>query len=111
MVDGDRGWRRSASSGAGSPAIGEGGENVGRMRRSLGKSGAALVELGDGEDDRDDGDSALVSCNSGEGERARGRSCDGRRRSKPCQNDAQHRGKLIGGRGSRVVAHRRWRRR
>ena len=50
VVDGGRGWRRSASSGAGSPAVGEGGEDVGRMRRSLGKSGAELLEVGDGAD-------------------------------------------------------------
>ena len=49
VVDGDRGWQRSASSGAGSPTIGEGGEDVGRMRWSEGFVGviSAAVE-GDG---------------------------------------------------------------
>ena len=47
-----------------------------RRRRAdaaeLGEVGVALVVLGDGEDDRDDGDSALVSCNSGEGRTSSG---------------------------------------
>ena len=62
----------SGDGGAAAPVVREEGDGVGAMRRSLGKSGAALVELGDGEDHRDDGDSALVSCNSGEGRTSSG---------------------------------------
>ena len=45
---------------------------VGRVRQLEGRSGMESVELGGGEDDRDDGDSALVSCNSGEGQTSSG---------------------------------------
>ena len=62
----------SGVGGGGAPVVRGGGEVVGRMRQLEGRSGMESVELGGGEDDRDDGDSALVSCNSGEGQTSSG---------------------------------------
>ena len=62
----------SGVGGGGAPVVRGSGEVVGRVRQLEGRSGMESVELGGGEDDRDDGDSALVSCNSGEGRTSSG---------------------------------------
>mgnify|MGYP000848333491 CR=1 FL=1 len=67
VVDDERGWRRSAASRAGSPAIGEGGKDVGRMRRSEAEAVVELLELGDGADVEAWRKQSPVLCSSGDG--------------------------------------------
>ena len=71
-------WLTATEGGGGRRRAGRGLRRSAKVAKTSGRCGGArevgvaLVVLGDGEDDRDDGDSALVSCNSGEGRTSSG---------------------------------------